>query len=271
MAKTSSKQHVIPIAIITLVIAAISVVVALTIDWLPDPASRESDRVDLLVWWTVWASIGIFAVVQAFMFYSVWKFRAAPGDESDGPPIHGHTMLEIVWTAIPTVLIGITAAWAAIVLLQNEEIVTAAQGPLRVEVLAQQFAWEFTYPDLGVTTGDLRVPAGRQVVLYLHAKDVIHSFFVYETRIKGDAVPGIVNDRVRFTMKPEYAGKTYPIVCTELCGAGHGVMRAQLITLTAADYDAWAQAAKAKAAELKASSPPPATTTPATTTPTTTP
>ena len=58
-------------------------------------------------------------------------------------------------------------------------------------MLAQQFAWEFTYPDLGVTTGDLRVPAGRQVVLDLHSKDVIHSFFVFETRIKGDAVPGI--------------------------------------------------------------------------------
>ena len=261
MARTSSKQHIIPIAVIALVISAVSVVVALTIDWLPDPASREADRVDLLVWWTVWASIGIFAIVEAFMLYSVWKFRAAPGDESDGPPIHGHTMLEVFWTAVPTVLIGITAAWAAIVLLKNEDIAKAGPAPLRVEVLAQQFAWEFTYPDLGVTTGDLRVPAGRQVVLNLHSKDVIHSFFVFETRIKGDAVPGIVNDRVRFTMKPEYAGKTYPIVCTELCGAGHGVMRAQLITLSAGDYDAWAQKAKATAADLKASSQPPTTTT----------
>ncbi len=267
MATTSRKEHVLPIAIITLVIAAVSVVVALTIDWLPDPASKEADRVDLLVWWTVWASIGIFAIVMAFMFYSVWKFRAKDGDESDGPPIHGHTMLEIVWTAIPTVLIGITAAWAAIVLIKNEDIAQAGPGPLRVEVLAQQFAWEFTYPDLGVTTGDLRVPAGRQVVLNLHAKDVIHSFFVYETRIKGDAVPGQVNDRVRFTMKPEYAGKIYPIVCTELCGAGHGVMRAQMITLTAGDYDTWAQQAKATAAEAAAKAPPPPPPTTTTTTP----
>jgi len=265
MARTSSRQHILPIAIIALVITALSVVVALTIDWLPVPASKEADRVDLLVWWTVWVSIGIFAIVQAFMFYSVWKFRAKPGDESDGPPIHGHTMLEVVWTLIPTVLIGITAAWAAIVLIKNEDIAKAGPAPLVVEVLAQQFTWEFTYPDLGVTTGDLRVPAGRQVVLDLHAKDVIHSFFVYETRIKGDAVPGIVNDRVRFTMKPEYAGKTYPIVCAELCGAGHGVMRAQLITLSAGDYDAWAQKAKATAAVLKASSPPPTATTPTTT------
>ena len=99
MATTSRKEHVLPIAIITLVIAAVSVVVALTIDWLPDPAAKEADRVDLLIWWTVWASIGIFAVVMGFMFYSIWKFRARDGDESDGPPIHGHTGLEIVWTA----------------------------------------------------------------------------------------------------------------------------------------------------------------------------
>jgi cytochrome c oxidase subunit 2 len=240
-------RHVLPIAVIALVVAGISVAVALAIDWLPDPASREADRVDALIWWTVWASIGIFTVVVTFLLYSVWKFRAAPGDESDGPPIHGHTMLEIVWTAIPTVMIGVTAAWGAVVLIQNEDIATANEGPLRVDVLAQQFAWEFTYPELGVTTGDLRVPVDRQVVLNLRAKDVIHSFFVYETRIKGDAVPGIVNDRVRFTMKPEYAGRTFPIVCTELCGAGHGVMRAQMITLSAADYDAWTRTARAAA------------------------
>ena len=261
MGTTSRKEHILPIAIITFVIAAISVVVALTIDWLPDPAAKEADRVDLLIWWTVWASIGIFAIVMGFMFYSVWKFRAREGDESDGPPIHGHTMLEILWTAIPTVLIGITAAWGAIVLIKNEEIAKAGPGPLRIEVLAQQFAWEFTYPELGVTTGDLRVPVDRQVVLNLRAKDVIHDFFVYETRIKGDAVPGIVNDLVRFTMKPEYAGRTYPIVCAELCGVGHSVMRAQMVALTQSDYDAWAQTAKTEAASAKATAPPPAPTT----------
>ena len=87
-------------------------------------------------------------------------------------------------------------------LIKNEDIAKGGQGVLHVDVLAQQFAWEFTYPDLGVTTGDLRVPVDRQIVLSLRAKDVIHDFFVYETRIKGDAVPGIVNTQVRFTMKP---------------------------------------------------------------------
>jgi cytochrome c oxidase subunit 2 len=242
---------VLPIAVISIVIAGICVAVALAIDWLPPAASVQADRVDALIWWTVFASIAIFTVVVTFTIYSIWKFRAPEGDESDGPPIHGHTLLEIIWTAIPTVMIGITAAWGAAVLIKNEDIAKAGQTTLGVDVLAQQFAWEFTYPDLGVTTGDLRVPVDRPVMLNLHAKDVIHDFFVYETRIKGDAVPGIVNNRVRFNMKPEYAGRTFPIICAELCGAGHGVMRAQMIVMTKADYDAWAAKARADAAAAK--------------------
>jgi cytochrome c oxidase subunit 2 len=254
-------KHILPIAVLTVVIAAVSVVIALTIDWLPDPAGREADRVDTLVWWTVWASIGIFSIVIAFVIYSVWRFRTSDEDDSDGPPIHGHTLLEVVWTAVPAVMIGITAAWGAIVLIKNEEIAKGADAPLRVDVLAQQFAWEFTYPDLGVTTGDLRVPVGRQVVLTSRAQDVIHSFYVQETRIKGDAVPGIANDRVRFTLKPQYAGRTLPIICTELCGAGHGVMRAQLKALSPADYDAWARDAQATVAKAKSPAAPPTSTT----------
>lgn len=248
MSKATRNGHVLPIAIISLVIAGICVAVALMIDWLPDPASVESDRVDALIWWTVWASIAIFTVVVTFLVYSIWKFRAPEGDESDGPPIHGHTMLEVVWTAIPTVMIGITAAWGAAVLWQNEDVATGTPGPLTVDVLAQQFAWEFTYPELGVTTGDLRVPVDRQIILNLRAKDVIHDFFVYETRIKGDAVPGILNNLVRFTMKPETAGRTFQIICAELCGAGHGVMRAQMFTLTPEDYRRWSVKARAQAA-----------------------
>jgi cytochrome c oxidase subunit 2 len=247
MGKLIRSGHALPIAIIGIVTGAVCVLIALAIDWLPDPASKEADRVDLLIWWTVWASIGIFVIVVTFLVYSIWKFRVDDDNDEDGPPTHGNTLLEIVWTAIPTVMLGITAAWGAVVLVQNEEIATAGQGPLRVDVLAQQFAWEFTYPDLGVTTGDLRVPVDRQVVLTLRAKDVIHDFFVYETRIKGDAVPGITNDLVRFTMKPEYAGRTFEVICAELCGAGHSLMRTQMFAMTPSDYDAWAQEARAEA------------------------
>lgn len=249
---TSSPRtnHALPLGILGVVIGGICVLISQAFDWLPEKASLESDRVDALIWWCIWVSIGVFTVVMSVLLYSIWKFRAPHDEDLDGPPIHGHTGLEIVWTVIPTVIIGITAVWAAIAVTRNEKLV-AAPGPLTIDVVGKQFAWEFTYPELGITTGTLKVPAGQQVMLRLTAADTIHSFFVYETRIKGDAVPGITNDLVRFTMKPETAGKSYPIVCTELCGAGHGVMRAQMDVLSKADYAAWAAKAKQDAAAAK--------------------
>src|SRR5207247_9835387 len=114
--------------------------------------------------------IAIFAVVAAAIAYSVWKFRAAPDDESDGPPIHGHTGLEITWTAIPAALVVAIAIVSAIVLAKNGN---AGRSPLRVNVTAQQFAWSFSYPGHGnLTSGDLRVPLGRKVELKLRSLDV---------------------------------------------------------------------------------------------------
>lgn len=188
-----------------------------------------------------------------FLLYSIWKFRAPHDEELDGVPLHGHTGLEIIWTVIPTVIIGVTAVWSALVVVRNEEVSAAPGGPMYVDVVArrQDSSADFTYPELGVTTGDLRVPTDRQVILRLQAKDVIHSFFVYETRIKGDAVPGIVNDRVRFTMKTGTAGKSYPVVCAELCGAGRSVMRLACTCMPPGDFDAWTATAKREAAAAK--------------------
>ncbi len=243
--KISPKQHAIPLIVIGLIIGGICVFIAHYFDWLPAAASLQADRVDKLIWFTIYTSIVVYTVVMTFLLYSVWRFRAKPGDERDGSSNHGHTLLEIVWTLIPTVVIGTTAVWAAIVIVKNENIAKAAPGALNIDVVGQQFAWSFTYPDLGVETGILRVPADRQIVLTLRSQDVIHSFFVPEARVKGDAVPGITNDRVRFTMKPETAGNSYTIICTELCGAGHGIMRSRMVVMSPTDYDAWAAKAKA--------------------------
>ena len=116
------------------------------------------------------------------------RFRARPDDESDGPPIHGHTGLEILWTAIPTVFVTIIAVLSAIVLAQND---SAKGTPMRVDVLAQQFAWQFTYPEQGgVKATNLYFLVDRSTKLILNARDVIHSFWVPEFGQKQDAVPG---------------------------------------------------------------------------------
>jgi cytochrome c oxidase subunit II len=105
---------------------------------------------------------------------------------------------------------------------------------LSVNVTGMQYAWLFNYPG-GVVTGELHIPAGRDVQLNLSAKDVIHSFWVPQFRLKQDALPGQPTELRFIASKPG----TYPVVCAELCGSYHGGMRTQVIVHTQADYDQW--------------------------------
>jgi len=218
---------------IGVVAGGIAAAVALALPWLPKPASAEADRIDPLFWFVIVICIVVFAVVIAVILYSIIHFRAAPDDDSDGPPVHGHTGLEIVWTLIPTVLVTAIGIVSAIVLARND-----AQGAnvLHVNVTAQQFAWSFSYPDAnGLTSGTLRLPKDRSVLLTLHSKDVIHSFWVPEFSQKEDTVPGITTT---LHITPNRLG-TFPVICTELCGLGHSVMRTQAIVMSPAAFDKW--------------------------------
>jgi cytochrome c oxidase subunit II len=167
------------------------------------------------------------------MLYAVVKFRAAPDDESDGPPTHGHTTLEIVWTLIPTLLVTAIGIFSAIVLSRND---AEGANPLNINVTAQQFAWSFTYPEAhNLTTGVLRLPVGRSVELHFKALDVIHSFWVPEFGQKQDTVPGLPT---KLHITPTKTG-TFDVICTELCGLGHATMRSQAIVMPAAAFDKW--------------------------------
>ena len=204
--------------------------VAVLVPWLPTSASEEMDRIEFTFWFTTVICIGVFAVVAAAIVYSVLKFRVQPEDESDGPPIHGHTGLEIVWTAIPAVLVTAISIVSAVVLAKNDD---TGPNPLRIAVTAQQFAWEFEYPgDSKVTSGQLVLPVNRAVKLTLRSLDVIHSFWVPEFGQKSDAVPGIETTLV---ITPTRRGE-YSLVCTELCGLGHATMRAPVRVVDQAEY-----------------------------------
>src|SRR5207244_4444267 len=103
------RRSFVQLALLAAVIAAATTAVAVVIPWLPVSASRERDRIDFTFWLATGIAILIFSVVAATILYSVWRFRVHPEDDSDGPPIHGHTGLEIVWTAIPTALVTVIA------------------------------------------------------------------------------------------------------------------------------------------------------------------
>jgi cytochrome c oxidase subunit II len=142
---------------------------------------------------------------------------------------------------VPTGLVTVIAVLSAIVLAQNDR---TKGTPLRVDVRAQQYAWQFTYPDDGkITATNLYLPVDRSAKLYLESKhsdgspDVIHSFWVPEFGQKQDVVPGMVTTLV---ITPTRVGE-YRVICTELCGLGHALMRTRAIVLSTQDFDAWLQ------------------------------
>jgi cytochrome c oxidase subunit 2 len=225
------RGSLVQLVLIGVLAGGIATAVAIAVPWLPDWAGEEGDRIGFVFWFTTIIAIGIFALVAAVSVYALWKFRAAPGDESDGPPIHGHTGLEIAWTAIPAVLVTAIAVVSAVVLAKNSE---AGSKPLVVKVVGQQFAWQFEYPN-GKTFGQLRIPVDRHTRLEITAKDVIHSFWVPELAQKQDAVPDEVN---KLVVTPTRTG-TFAVICTELCGIGHAIMRTSAIVMPGSEFDAW--------------------------------
>jgi cytochrome c oxidase subunit II len=229
------RGSIVQLIVIGVLAGGIASAVALIPDWLPPSASDEAGRIDFVFWFVTGICIFIFSIVAAVSIFAVLKFRAPPDDDSDGPPIHGHTGLEIAWTALPALLVTAIAIVSAIVLAKDD-----AQGsnPLRVEVTAQQFFWSYSYPGYGNKKSVvLRLPVDRSVVLRMTAKDVIHSFWVPEFRQKQDLTPG-TNPTLHIT--PNKLG-TYPVICTELCGVGHGLMRSRVIVMEPEAFEKWAK------------------------------
>jgi cytochrome c oxidase subunit 2 len=227
---------------IGIVCGGVAALVAIFIPWLPDPASRQAGRIDFVFWFVTVICIAIFALVAAVIIYALVKFRAQPGEDMDGPPIHGHTGLEIAWTAVPAALVTSISIVSAIVLAKNDHVPKASAAnplkPLVVNVTAQQFAWSFQYPNFGkVTSATLKLPLRAPVELRITSLDVIHSFWVPEFGQKQDAVPGSVN---KLIITPDKNG-TYPVICTELCGLGHAVMRSRAEVMPAQQFLSWAK------------------------------
>jgi cytochrome c oxidase subunit 2 len=223
---------------------AILIPLSLLIPWFPSQGSRQAGNIHTLYYVLLIASVPIFVLVETVVIFSVWRYRLRPGDEQvDGPPIHGNTRLEVVWTVLPAVLIIGLCSYAYSVLRSDE---ATKAGEMTVNVTARQFAFEFSYPASGgktVVSSALYLPKGQPVVFKLRSLDVIHSFFVPEFSEKLDAVPGVTTT-LRAT--PTRVGH-YPVECTELCGPGHAFMRSTVHVISRSQFQAWLAAQPANA------------------------
>ncbi|MFM7447901.1 MAG: cytochrome c oxidase subunit II [Leptolyngbyaceae cyanobacterium] len=279
---------------------------------LPEQASTQAPMVDALFNVMVTIGTALFILVQGAIVLFAVKYRWRNNEPGDGSPLEGNIPLEILWTAIPAIIViglgvysvdvyermgGFDAALpggmvvhnhsaghptmaevtpgsaiaAPLPLVADADVAPAETSPdvaqlsqeaapsesskpqvfgvgalpkeigktpdLTVNVTGVQFAWLFNYPDSGITSGELHIPADQDVKLNLSAQDVIHSFWIPQFRLKQDALPGQMAELRFIATKPG----TYPIVCTELCGSYHGSMRTQVIVHPPEEFNTWLQ------------------------------
>jgi len=235
------RAPVLPLVGLGILASVLGIAFGLLIDWFPVKASTQADRIDTFYDVLIIASVPIFVLVTAVVLYCVYRFRMRPGEEDmDGPPWHGNTRLEVIWTAVPAIMMLALCVYAAIELQAAEKAPAAADRELEVRVVGEQFAWTFFYTPQSaggkeIPSNQLYLPENRSVHFKVQSKDVVHDFWVPAFRWKIDAVPGITTD---YRVTPNRIGR-YPIVCAELCGLGHAVMRSSTTVMTEDDFNAW--------------------------------
>lgn len=202
--------------------------------WLPEPASNLAEGVDFNWNLVFWVSTFFFALITFLLVFFVLRYRARPGREQEPSTTH-NTPLEVLWSVIPT-LIVIGLFWSGY--RAYLDMAVPPQNTYEILVTGQKWNWEFTYPN-GYVDAELHVPVDTPIELVMTSKDVIHSFYVPDFRVKRDVIPG------RYTklwFSALDVGE-HDVFCTEYCGTSHWDMLAKLIVHERADYDAWLEEA----------------------------
>lgn len=198
---------------------------------LPPVSSTVAGDVDaLFTFINIVSAIILLGITIAIIYFSIRYKRKSEDDVT--PVIKHNTALEIVWTVVPLILILIVFAWG---FRGYMDMRTPPSNSYEVYVTANSFFWQFTHPNGVQTTNELHVPSGRPVKLIMQSRDVIHSFFVPDFRIKQDVLPG------RYTtawFQTKATGESI-VFCTEYCGTGHSAMIAKVIAMEPDEFNEW--------------------------------
>ncbi|MBH8560723.1 cytochrome c oxidase subunit II [Nostoc sp. CENA67] len=237
--------------------------------WLPPQAAAESHLIDDLISFLVTLGAFIFLGVTSTLVYSIIFHRAKKDDFSDGPAIEGNITLEVVWTAIPVLLVlwiagyssqvyeqmaiqgpaqlvhlhnpmGMESAYAA---TKDAPVDALAEPVEKIDVVAKQWAWVFHYPEKNVTSTELHLPSDRRVRLALQSEDVLHGFYIPAFRLKQDIIP---NHTIDFEFTPIRTGE-YRLTDSQYSGTYFATMQANVVVESPEQYHQWlAQAATHK-------------------------
>jgi cytochrome c oxidase subunit II len=207
--------------------------------FLPEQGSTFARDIDVLHYFvitgTMLGALGVAVVAAIFLF----RFRATVRPYGGGgtPRILVPGWLEAGFIAGT---LGLFVLWWHWGFKQFVMLRTAPPDAQEVYVTGKQWMWRFAYPDGRGSVGVLYIPAGRPIKAVITSRDVIHSFYIPEFRIKQDAVPGRYTTAWFQAVKPG----TYQILCAEFCGTGHSTMRAEVVALSADDYERWLDGAR---------------------------
>jgi len=229
--------------------------------WLTEPSSTFASRHDPLFLFVLWVSIFFFLLIVVGMVWFVWKYRRRPGVAPLRSAAH-NTPLEVFWTVAPSLLLAWMFVWGF------EEFLYMSVPPAdaeEIQIKAYQWGWEATY-DNGAGTDEFvdmvatqvpvfAAPANKPIKLIMSSRDVLHSFYVPDFRVKMDVLPNRYSTSwfeatsepvAQYNEQGEKVGEwiDHKLFCTEYCGDQHSQMAGLIRVMSQADYEAW-KAAKA--------------------------
>ncbi len=201
--------------------------------WLPSQSSTMAGEIDTLLFFLYYMSVFFLALIVGIIVLFVVKYRrkGKPGLTSS---ISGNRALEVLWTAIPTILVLIIFGWGFRDFLRLQII---PHDALEIRVSGIKWSWNMDYAEGANSVNELVVPVNRPVKLLMSSRDVIHSFFIPAFRVKMDVLPN------RYTTLWFEANETgeFTLFCAEFCGQQHSLMRGLVKVLSVEDYAQWIQ------------------------------
>jgi len=225
------ERNILLVTILVLSLIGAGIMVASLVHPVPQAVSDRAVLVDQLLRVTFGLATAVFLGVEGLLVFAALRGRLFRNSPAIGNP---GSSLELLWLAVPAAIVVVLSVYSIRVLLLMEG---PRSSPLRVEITASQYQWQIHYPDGGVTTDELHLPAGRAAVLMFRSRDVIHSFWVPAFGAKVDALP---DRNTSLALTPLQVGE-FEAVCAEYCGAGHAGMTASVQVEEPTQFDQWLQ------------------------------